>query len=627
MKKPLDNNWEYKTDEECARSIVARNKEINDTVVDSLLCQRCRALEIWSESCEFTDSLADLETRQRSCDLCRILYRSLLRRAARSKEIVKFLRSGSSLTLGEKHWNPILSLCTTEDSDSLRLNNVQLGFPSQLDPGSKTHADILLEWVKTCDNRHPLPVDEPFLPTRLLAVGNEQGSRVQLICSSNQGIPKTETYVALSHRWGSPDQKQPPDVRFASTTKENINTIMNGGVDDVDLPKTFRDAVTMTRKLRIPYLWIDSLCIMQKSGKGEDEEAKADWEREAKLMERVFSSAYLTIAASCAEHKFHGFLHPRILRQTVTMRADDGARFHVCEVIDNFDLDVEQGELNKRAWVLQERALSRRTIHFTQNQTYWECGEGIRCETFTKTENRKASFLGDSNFPYSVKFHKQGRQLQHYQGLYERYSTLGLSYDTDRPMAISGLEKRLMSALESAGGFGVFQTNFHRDLLWQRRNSESTLKRIDFGTANHAKIPSWSWMAYSGEIRYMNVPFDDILRADDIQSPFQALSPGVSYTDADPWGRAELRAPVHTIAVQKPDWLILDEPERQLVRPLRCVIVGKSKHHKTEQPTCYVLVVSPAGKEGNKHLFERVGVAYLRAEEIVCQEATVVSIR
>ncbi|KAK2025436.1 HET-domain-containing protein [Colletotrichum zoysiae] len=383
----------------------------------------------------------------------------------------------------------------------------------------------------------------------------------------------------------------------------------------------------MTRKLKIQYLWIDSLCIMQKSGRGEDEEAKADWEREAKLMEQVFSSAYLTIAASCAEHKFHGFLHPRVPRQTVTMRADDGAQFHVCEVIDNFDLDVEQGELNKRAWVLQERALSRRTIHFTRNQAYWECGKGIRCETFTKTENRKASFLGDSNFPYSVKSHKQGRQLQHYQGLYERYSTLGLSYDTDRPMAISGLEKRLMGALESAGGFGVLQANFHRDLLWQRRHSESTLKRINFGAASHLRIPSWSWMAYSGEIRYMNVPFDDILRADDVRSPFETLPQGVSYADPDPRGRAELRAPVHAIAVQKPDWLILDEPERQLARPLGCVIVGRSKRHEGEQPTCYALVVSPAGTNGDEEFFERVGVAYLKAEEIECREASVASIR
>ncbi|GKT64292.1 TOL-like protein [Colletotrichum tofieldiae] len=287
------------------------------------------------------------------------------------------------------------------------------------------------------------------------------------------------------------------------------------------------------------------------------------------------------------------------------MRSDDGAQFHVCEVIDNFDLDVEQGELNKRAWVLQERALSRRTIHFAHNQTYWECGEGIRCETFTKTE----------------------KQLQHYQGLYERYSALGLSYDTDRPIAIAGLEKRLMNAIESAGGFGIFQSNLHRDLLWQRRNSESTLKRIDFGALHQFRIPSWSWMAYSGEIRYMNVPFDDIRRAGNIQSPFATLSRGSSYADSGLGRPAELRAPIHTIVVEEPNWLILDEPERSPARPLKCVIIGESKHHKSEQPTNYVLVVSFSGKNEGEDIYERVGVAYLKPEEIVRQESMFVSIR
>jgi hypothetical protein len=40
--------------------------------------------------------------------------------------------------------------------------------------------------------------------------------------------------------------------------------------------------------------------------------------------------------------------------------------------------------LNKRGWVLQERALARRTIYFTARQTYWECGCGVRCETLTR---------------------------------------------------------------------------------------------------------------------------------------------------------------------------------------------------------------------------------------------------
>jgi hypothetical protein len=191
-------------------------------------------------------------------------------------------------------------------------------------------------------------------------------------------------YVVLSHRWGTSDHKQPAEVKFPTTNKENMNHIKEG-VDDTDLPRTFQDAVIITRKLKLQYLWIDSLCILQKMSQEGDLESEKDWDTESKLMDRVFSSAYFTIAASCAEHRFDGFLKPRTPRQFVTMAAGDGAQFHICDLIDNFDADVEQGELNKRGWVLQERALSRRTIHFTATQTYWECGQGVWCETFTET--------------------------------------------------------------------------------------------------------------------------------------------------------------------------------------------------------------------------------------------------
>jgi hypothetical protein len=251
-----------------------------------------------------------------------------------------------------------------------------------LDPGSETHIRILSEWITRCDKAHHLPPDNTFVPTRLLAVGPAKSSNVHLVCNLQK---KSVQYVALSHRWGTPDHKQPAEVKFPATEKATIEHIENG-IDDTDLPQTFQDAIIITRKLGLKYLWIDSLCILQKKDQDSDAESKKDWDRESKLMEQVFSSAYLTIAASCAEHRFNGFLKPRTPRQFVTMTADDGAQFHICEVIENFDRDVEQGELNKRGWVLQERALSRRTVHFTQTQTYWECGEGVWCETFSQTK-------------------------------------------------------------------------------------------------------------------------------------------------------------------------------------------------------------------------------------------------
>lgn len=179
-------------------------------------------------------------------------------------------------------------------------------------------------------------------------------------------------YIALSHPWGN----SPPNDHFCTTTA-NISERLSKGILIDKLPDTFKHAVRVTQALGLQYLWIDSLCIIQ----GDD----GDFATEAKHMETVFSSAYFVIAASRAKGTSSGFLDERRSRKFVRFEAKStGLPFYVCEAIDNFQRDVIEGPLNKRGWVLQERALARRTIYFTEHQTYWECGEGVRCETLTR---------------------------------------------------------------------------------------------------------------------------------------------------------------------------------------------------------------------------------------------------
>jgi hypothetical protein len=64
--------------------------------------------------------------------------------------------------------------------------------------------------------------------------------------------------------------------------KRNIDTLSKSMRFD-NLPKTFQDAIIVTRKLGVQYLWVDSLCITQ-----DDED---DWNRESRLMEKVFALA------------------------------------------------------------------------------------------------------------------------------------------------------------------------------------------------------------------------------------------------------------------------------------------------------------------------------------------------
>jgi hypothetical protein len=178
-------------------------------------------------------------------------------------------------------------------------------------------------------------------------------------------------YVALSHRWGNPTFEE---RKGYCTTRENYSDKLS--VFSIDkLPRTFRDAVEITRALGQEYIWIDALCIIQ-TVQGADDD---DWRNEAVRMEETFGSAYCTIAADSASNWDEGFLP--LVSVPATDAHQSGELTYTCNTNHefNFENDVNNSELNKRAWVLQERVLSRRILHFTENCTYFACGHGVRC--------------------------------------------------------------------------------------------------------------------------------------------------------------------------------------------------------------------------------------------------------
>lgn len=209
-----------------------------------------------------------------------------------------------------------------------------------------------------------------FLPTRLIEVGCESSPNVRLV-SGTSHLDRGTKYIALSHMWG------PNHQETLKTRRANVQGRKEWVISLSQLPRTFLDAVKVTRSLGHQFLWIDSLCIIQ-----DDTE---DWRYESQRMEEVFSSAYCVIAATCASGTDDGFLKPRSERQAVPM-TDVKSRisYYVCEALNDFSGHVDGSEINSRGWVLQERALARRTIHFTSSQTYWECGSGVRCETLMR---------------------------------------------------------------------------------------------------------------------------------------------------------------------------------------------------------------------------------------------------
>lgn len=341
-----------------------------------LLCDRCQEFrqQLWNPGFSMVYDVAGLKAKQNRCELCTLLWKTAYRNGTVASSTIRFERTGPFLKL-RNNGPPVLSIVRSPTQQSFSTSDCQIGFVGLPEAGSPTHIGVLQHWLNDCDRHHTCQprtsADKHShkmprrMPTRLIKVGKPGDHSIRLWETT---ATDTGQWVALSHKWGD---------RHFSTTPENLADHIRG-LSLSTLPATFRDAVTVSRAIGCQYLWIDSLCVIQGPG--------GDFKTEAKRMEDVYSGAYCVIAASCSNDHFSGFLGTRKVRDFVSMRQEDKSYppFYICETIDNFKEHVLDGALYRRGWVLQEHALARRTIFFTEHQTYFECGRGVRCETATK---------------------------------------------------------------------------------------------------------------------------------------------------------------------------------------------------------------------------------------------------
>lgn len=214
----------------------------------------------------------------------------------------------------------------------------------------------------------------------------------------------------------------------------------------------------------------------------------------------------------------------------------------------------------------------------------------------------------------------KGGQIRTFQILYKQYSRLAFTWITDRPLAIAGLEQRLIRAFETYGGFGIFERYLIRSLLWKRASDVAKLKKIDFSNKPGIIVPTWSWMAYEGGIDFMDLPFDGVdweTNSEQIRSPW-APNRSTQHT----WLSAGRRSNIYLRATPKEfqvdhdapldqSQLEFDEGKEPEGRVVRCVVVGRQKMDVlSSMQRHYVLLVSqkPGARE---FVYERVGVGLM----------------
>jgi hypothetical protein len=181
-------------------------------------------------------------------------------------------------------------------------------------------------------------------------MSQEPDSRIRVVETAH--VKPSGLYFTLSHRWG--------DQSFLTLTSD-VSKDLQKGFTTAILPKTFRDAIEVTRRFRVRYLWIDCLCIVQDS--------LEDFEIEAALMRQVYSHSACNLSATGALGNQDGLfmardplpLYPSVVQPKWLRKAP--SQYVVMDTSMWFS-GVTDGPLNHRAWVLQERPLSPRVLHF-----------------------------------------------------------------------------------------------------------------------------------------------------------------------------------------------------------------------------------------------------------------------
>jgi hypothetical protein len=333
---------------------------------------------------------------------------------------------------------------------------------------------VLKSWVDECMSSHKLCSSKPKpLPSRLLYVGcSDDGDKLHLVQCGAQ----LDYYAALSHCWGS-------NKGILRTTTATLPDYLQF-IDSNQLSKTFRDALHVTRRLGLEYLWIDSLCIIQ-----DDEE---DRQRESSKMAAVFSDAFITIAATASPDSSGGCLFPRAPAKHIKVdypepgegnaKSSNSVTFAQFSALESKSL--YESPLYPRGWVLQEMVLSSRVIHFAQDQLFWHCRSRI-----TSEDGFFDALLASTYFDLSstTSAHKS------WWTWIEDFSNRDLTKASDKFAALAGLTKSFQNTTGSEPVAGLWKGDLHFGLVWCAGEQATRSSAIG--------IPTWPWASINGPVR------------------------------------------------------------------------------------------------------------------------------
>lgn len=437
---------------------------------------------------------------------------------------------------------------------------------------------IARDWLQDCldHNEHaPCSLDfggksvreslfdsERCMPGRVLEVSSN-GSMKLVETGRRKGV-----YCALSYCWGQIDHDS-----VLKLTRQNMES-MKRNIPVELLPKTIKDAAFIAQQLWIPYLWIDSLCIIQ----GDED----DWEKEGGRMAEIYQNAILTLGVLGDRTASTGILDRAIPDLSVKIPYSlDSQDVRSLIVSDHsplkeanttqLDDEIWASPWGKRGWTFQEQHLSRRILYFGHHQLYWECHtQGLSEDGVDEYRfERIASFFmtvfleqgiseavlaslrqvphialeeGDGIFSslaakawsqvlktpvghayiaaprwierrlvQALKFDSSAWMGFNLNAFLQNYTSRILSNENDKLIAIEGLASAIAQQSKQKFFAGIFTNHVAKGLFWS--SADGNMRRPQIHRA-----PSWSWAAWAGQMRLCAAHWNDEARSGDRDS-------------------------------------------------------------------------------------------------------------
>lgn len=263
-------------------------------------------------------------------------------------------------------------------------------------------------------------------------------------------------------------------------------------IPEYNLPVLFLQAIQLARKLEIPYIWIDSLCIIQDSVE--------DWEAESERMCLYYKNGSINIAAAASDNPETPFAkHIDDKWCPVDVKVNDLQEtpplINTRRLPDLVGSNRDLGTLFTRAWTFQESIFAPRTINFTSQGVVWSCwGPDILSDRYvdpsTVSTLRSGSQLLDLSKNSATYFGGSEKpSLKFWRSLVREYSSRLLTFPTDKLPAISGAAAQFYERVHCSYLAGHWYDDLPQSLVWSIRGQPYELRPLP----REYIAPTWSW--------------------------------------------------------------------------------------------------------------------------------------